>query len=144
MYRTIWSYYFITGLLSVTAGVPAMDSWAATLLPADGAGACQLAGNLAAFSRSDMALCLASWITEGRILANAGLSILADAHHGMPLAGWLRVMDVVVIAAGVVAALVALAWLWAGAMTRFAGLSLAGTYTLVRAVGIALEPRRPG
>ena len=138
MYRSIWMYYFITGLLSLTAGLPAMDSWADALLPPEGA-ACQPAQALAV--RAELALCLAAAVAEARAAAGAGWSVLADIHHGMALADWLRVADVAVIGAGLLAAALALVWLWANAMTRLAGLSLTGTYTLVRAVGIALERR---
>ncbi len=140
MYRSIWMYYFITGLLSLSAGLPAMDSWADSLLPPEGA-ACQLARALATASRADLSVCLAAGFAEARAAAGAGLSVLADIHHGMALADWLRVADVAVIGAGLLAAALALVWVWANAMTRLAGLSLTGTYTLVRAVGLALERR---
>ena len=140
MYRSIWMYYFITGLLSVSAGVPAMDSWADAVLPAEGA-ACQLVQAVGSLTRADLSLCLAAGFAEARAAAGAGWSVLADIHHGMTLADWLRVADVAVIAAGLVAAALAVVWVWANAMTRLAGLSLTGTYTLVRAVGIALERR---
>lgn len=140
MYRTIWSYYFITGLLSLTAGVPVMDSWASSLLPAEGA-TCSLSGPLGALSRADLSLCLAAWVNEARALAGSGFDILAGAHQDLPVSGWVRVADVVLIAAGLVAAALAAIWVWANAMTRLAGLSLTGTYTLVRAIGIALERR---
>ena len=140
MYRSIWMYYFITGLLSFTAGVPAMDSWADSLLPPEGA-ACQIAQALQRFSRADLSLCLAAGIAEARSAAATGLSLLGDIHQDMPLSDWLRVADVVMITAGLLAAALALVWVWANSMTRLAGLSLTGTYTLVRAVGLALERR---
>ena len=140
MYRSIWMYYFITGLLSFTAGVPAMDSWADSLLPPEGA-ACQIAQALQGFSRADLSLCLAAGIAEARSAAATGLSLLGDIHQDMPLSDWLRVADVVMITAGLLAAALALVWVWANSMTRLAGLSLTGTYTLVRAVGLALERR---
>jgi hypothetical protein len=140
MYRSIWMYYFITGLLSLTAGVPAMDSWADSLLPAEGA-SCHVATALAGLSRADLSLCLAAGIAEARAAAGTGLSLLADIHRDMALADWIRVADVAVIAAGLLAAALAIVCVWANAMTRLAGLSLTGTYTLVRAVGIALERR---
>jgi hypothetical protein len=140
MYRSIWMYYFITGLLSFSAGVPVMDSWASSLLPPEGA-ACHLAEPLAGLTRADISLCLAAWIAEARNAAGTGFALLADIHQDMALADWLRVADVAVIAAGLLAAALAAIWVWANAMTRLAGLSLTGTYTLVRAVGIALERR---
>ena len=140
MYRSIWMYYFITGLLSFTAGVPAMESWADSLLPPEGA-ACHLTQAIAGLSRADLSLCLAAGIAEARTAAGNGLSVLGDIHQGMALADWLRVADVVMITAGLIAAALALVWVWANSMTRLAGLSLTGTYTLVRAVGIALERR---
>ena len=135
MYRSIWMYYFVTGLLSVSAGLPAMDSWADTLLPPDGA-ACHFV-----LSRADLSLCLAAGIAEARAAAGAGFALLAGIRPDMALTDWVRVADVAVIAAGLLAAALALVWVWANAMTRLAGLSLTGTYTLVRAVGLALERR---
>lgn len=140
MYRTIWSYYFITGLLSLSAGVPAMNSWAAALLPQEGA-ACPLADSLAHLSAAHVSLCLAAWVNEARGMAGTALGVLADIHGGMKLVQWMHVVDVVLIAAGILAAAFAVIWLWANAMTRLAGVSLTGTYTLVRAVGLALERR---
>jgi hypothetical protein len=140
MYRSIWMYYFITGLLSFTAGLPAMDSWADSLLPPEGA-ACHIAQALQGFSRADLSLCLAAGIAEASSAAATGLSLLGDIHQDMPLSDWLRVADVVMITAGLLAAALALVWVWANSMTRLAGLSLTGTYTLVRAVGLALERR---
>lgn len=140
MYRSIWMYYFITGLLSFSAGLPAMDGWADSLLPAEGA-TCRLAQAVATLSRAELSLCLATGFAEARSAAGAGLSLLGDIHQGMAWTDWLRVADVAVIGAGLLAAALALVWVWTNAMTRLAGLSLTGTYTLVRAVGIALERR---
>ncbi len=139
MYRTIWSYYFITGLLSLTAGVPVMDDWASALIPQMGDATCRVVG--AGLTRADVSLCFAAGFNEVRALAGAGFDVLFNAHGGMPMAGWLQVADVLMIMLGVAAAAIALIWVWANGMTRLASLSMTGTYTLVRAVGMALERR---
>ena len=139
MYRTIWSYYFITGLLSLTAGVPVMDDWASALIPQMGDATCRVAG--AALSRADMALCFAAGFNEVRALAGLGFDVLFNARGNMPIAGWLQVADVLVIMFGVLAAAIALIWVWANGMTRLASMSMTGTYTLFRAVSMALERR---
>ena len=139
MYRTIWSYYFITGLLSLTAGVPVMDDWASALIPQMGDATCRIAD--AGLSRADVSLCFAAGFNEIRVLTGLGFDVLFAAHGGMPIAGWLHVVDVLVIMIGVVAAAVALIWVWANGMTRLASMSMTGTYTLFRAVGMALERR---
>ena len=141
MYRTIWSYYFITGLLSLTAGVPVMDDWAAALIPQMSDAACRISGPAALLSRAEMAVCLAAGFNEVRALAGGGFDVLFNAHHAMPLAGWIHVADVLVIMLGVLAAAIALIWVWANGMTRLASVSMTGTYTLFRAVGMALERR---
>ena len=141
MYRTIWSYYFITGLLSLTAGVPVMDDWASALIPQMGDAACRVGGSAAALTRADVSLCFAAGFNEIRALAGLGFDVLFSAHGGMPVAGWLQVADVLVIMVGVVAAAIALIWVWANGMTRLASMSMTGTYTLFRAVGMALERR---
>ena len=140
MYRTIWSYYFITGLLSLTAGVPVMDDWATALVPdADGA-VCRLAA-AAGLSRSEIALCLAASFNAVRSLAGGGFDTLFQIHLNMPFTAWIHAADILVIMLGTLAAAIALIWVWANGMTRLAGLSLTGTYTLVRAIGMALDRR---
>jgi len=140
MYRTIWSYYFITGLLSLTAGVPVMDDWATALVPdADGA-VCRLAA-AAGLSRTEITLCLASGFNAVRSLAGGGFDALFQIRLDMPVAAWIHVADILVIMLGTLAAAIALIWVWANGMTRLAGLSLTGTYTLVRAIGMALDRR---
>jgi len=140
MYRTIWSYYFITGLLSLTAGVPVMDDWATALMPEASDAVCRFAA-AAAFSRSEITLCLAAGFNEVRSLAGGGFDVLFQMRFDMPITGWIHVADVLVIMLGTLAAAIALIWAWANGMTRLAGLSLTGTYTLVRAVGMALDRR---
>lgn len=141
MYRTIWSYYFITGLLSLTAGVPVMDDWASALIPQMGDATCRVAGGAAALTRADMALCFAAGFNEVRALAGLGFNVLFNARSDMPIASWLHVADVLVIMFGVLAAAIALIWVWANGMTRLASMSMTGTYTLFRAVSMALERR---
>mgnify|MGYP000010225838 CR=1 FL=1 len=142
MYRTIWLYYFVTGALGLGAGLPAIDDWVAGLIPSAAASACQMADPLVGLSRADISICLASWLHQGRDLAADGIDVLSGAHVGMKLAGWLRVVDTAVIFSGCLATALALLWLWASAMTRFAALSLSGTYTLMRAIAMVLTPRR--
>jgi hypothetical protein len=142
MYRTIWLYYFVSGALGLGAGLPAIGDWAAGLVPSAAAAACHMAEPLAGVSRADVALCLASWLHQGRDLLAHGIDVLAGAHVGLNAAGWLRVVDTAVILAGCVATALALLWLWASFMTRFAALSLSGTYSLMRAIAMLLAPRR--
>ena len=142
MYRSIWLYYFVSGALGLGAGLPAIDGWVAGVLPSATTQACLIADPLAGISRADITLCLASWLLQGRDLAFHGIDILTGAHVGMRMAGWLRVVDTAVIFAGCLAVALALLWLWASAMTRFAALSLSGTYTLMRAIAMLLAPRR--
>lgn len=142
MYRTIWTYYFLTGLLSLTAGVPVMDDWASALMPVSGDIACRLFEPGAALSRADMSLCTAAGFNELRGLAGAGFAVLFGARADMAAADWVHFADVLVIFVGTVAAAIAVICIWANGMTRLAALSLTGTYTLVRAIGMALAPRR--
>ena len=141
MYRTIWCYYFITGLLSLTAGVPAMDDWATALVPATHEAACRLIDPASVFARGQLSICVAAGFNELRVLAGTGFDILFQVRADMPSADWIRFADVLVIMTGTFAAAIALIWVWANGMTRLAGLSLTGTYTLVRAVGLALDRR---
>ncbi len=142
MHRTIWLYYFVSGALGLGAGLPAIDDWVARLIPSAATGACTVAEPLAGLSRADISLCLASWLLWGRDLGVHGIEIFAGAHIGMNPAAWLRVIDTAVIFSGCLATALALLWLWASGMTRFAALSLSGTYTLMRAIAMLLAPRR--
>ena len=141
MYRTIWSYYFITGLLSLTAGVPAMDDWASALIPQMGEATCRISNAAALLSRAEVSVCLAAGFNGARAVAGAGFDVLFNAHHAMPLAGWIQLADVLMIMVCVLAAAIALIWVWANGMTRLAAISMTGTYTLFRAIGMALERR---
>ena len=141
MYRSIWLYYFITGLLSLSAGVPVMDGWASALVPDTTDAACRLSTQALSVTRADFSLCVAAGFNELRSIAGAGFDVLFQANTAMPVAGWIHVVDVLVIMSGTLAAAIALIWLWANGMTRLAGLSLTGTYTLVRAIGMALARR---
>lgn len=139
MHRTIWIYYFVTGLLSLSAGLPAIDNWATALIPHLDGVSCRLLEPGIALSRPVFSLCLAAGFNELRGLAGAGLDALLHVHGGMKLAEWLHLADVLVIMLGTAAAAIALLWVWAHGMTRLAAISMTGTYTLVRAMGLALD-----
>ena len=141
MYRTIWSYYFITGLLSFTVGVPVMDDWATALIPQASDAVCRFSAPDGGLTRAGLTLCLAAGFNELRGLAGSGFDVLFQIRADMPAAAWIHVADVLVIMLGTLAAAIALIWVWANGMTRLAGLSLTGTYTLIRAVGMALDRR---
>lgn len=141
MHRTIWLYYFVTGLLSFAAGLPAMDSWASALVPDLPAAACPLPAPGADLTRADLSLCLAAGFATLRDLAGDGLALLLQASPQMPAAQWLRTADAAMLLIGSLCAAIALIWGWATLMTRMAALSMAGSYTLVRAMGAALERR---
>lgn len=141
MHRTIWLYYFVTGLLSFAAGLPAMDDWASALVPDLPATACRLGAAGAELSRAELSLCLAAGFATLRDLAGDGVSLLFRATTDMSAAQWMRTADVAILLIGSLCAAIALIWGWATLMTRMAALSMAGSYTLVRAVGTALERR---
>jgi hypothetical protein len=139
MYRTIWLYYFITGLLGLTAGMPAMDGWASALLPDPASIACRLVEPDIVLSRGELSLCVAAGFNALRDIAGNGVTVLVHAHRDMPLAAWLHLADVLVILCGCVAVAVGLICVWANGMTRLASMSMTGSYTLVRAMGLALD-----
>src|SRR4051812_42786009 len=120
MYRTIWLYYFITGLLGLTAGMPAMGGWASALLPDPANIACRLVQPDIVLSRGELSLCVAAGFNALRDIAGDGVTVLVHAHRDMPLAAWLHLTDVLVILCGCVAVAVGLICVWANGMTRLA------------------------
>jgi hypothetical protein len=138
--RIIWLGFFAYGAFALVLGVRLLDNWAmATAVP--GAEAfCRgtLAGEIP-ITRAP--LCFAVWFAESKTWLAYARDMLLHAERGMHLREWLRAVEIAFYAIGTITAGIALAWLWATAMTRVVASAVAGSYLLLHAVSHAVGGR---
>ena len=140
--RAIWLAYFAIGAFFLGCFVMALDAWAlATAMPGYEV---YCRGTLIANVPITRApLCFALWFTEAKSWVFYARDMLLQVQQGLYARELIRTADVALYAIGAVAFGIALACIWATAMTRLTLSTIAGWYSLMHGLSQMLGGR-PG
>jgi hypothetical protein len=143
----LWFGYFAYGAFALGAAILALDAWAGQTARPGVESYCRgvLVGDIP-LTRAP--LCFAVWIAESKSWLIYARDMLLAANQGLYLRELARTGDIAFFTLGGLAVCVALAWLWASAMTRLTRIALASSYLLIHAVsnlsdGTGRRHRRP-
>ncbi len=139
--RIIWLGFFAYGAFILGLGVRVIDSWAMGAAMPGAEAFCRgtLAGEIPIVRAP---LCFAVWFAESKTWLVYARDMIWQAERGMYLREWLRTGEIVFYGIGAVTAGIALAWVWATAMTRVVASAVAGSYLLLQAVSHVVGGRR--
>ena len=139
--RLIWLIFFLNGLVMVSFGALAVERWAvSTAMP-----------GLDTFCRgiwfldipiSRAPLCLAQWVIDAKSWVQYAVDTIGAIGRGLYTAEVVRSADVSFLVIGFATAGLAVAWLWADAMTRVTHAVTASLYALLRASAVATRNAR--
>ncbi len=138
--RAIWLALFAIGLCFLGLFVMALDSWALSRALPGHEMYCR--GTMVAdVPRTRAPLCFALWFTEARSWVFYARDMLLQVNHGRYAHQVLRTVDVAFYVIGAAAAGLALAFVWANAMTRLTLSTIAGWYSLMHGLSHFLGTR---
>ncbi len=129
-HRIIWLIFFVVGAIALVVVLDAFDTWSTVVASPVTEGYCRgaLVGNVPV-SRAPM--CFALWFNEAKTWVFYARDIVGQGGQGLYLHELLRTADVGLCVVGAAALGVALAWLWATAMTQVTLAGIAGSYSLL-------------
>lgn len=141
MQRTIWIFFFLVGIYILAGFAIATDTWVSQSVSLGSKSMCRgtLAGDIP-LSRAP--LCAAVWVQEAKHWVYYASEVLVNGNQALYLHEVTRTVDVALFAIGVLAAALALNWVWANAMTYITLAATTGCYLVLYALS-HMQRRQP-